>query len=116
MSEVYLGIAADRTGHLDVALWLASFSYLGAIIWSRYLERGLLRGNHRHRARRDPLGGLGAVVGTLVVGAWLAQAYLRIREPRVISGLRVFHTGSANDHADYAIAGTLAVITVLGLA
>jgi multicomponent Na+:H+ antiporter subunit F len=25
-----------------VALWLASFSYLGAIVWSRYLERGLL--------------------------------------------------------------------------
>ena len=30
------------TIYLDVALWLASFSYLGAIVWSRYLERGLL--------------------------------------------------------------------------
>ena len=33
---------AGRTIYLDVALWLASFSYLGAIVWSRYLERGLL--------------------------------------------------------------------------
>lgn len=33
---------AGRTVYLDVALWLASFSYLGTIIWARYLERGLL--------------------------------------------------------------------------
>ena len=33
---------AQRTIYLDVALWLASFSYLGAIIWSRYLEREFL--------------------------------------------------------------------------
>jgi multicomponent Na+:H+ antiporter subunit F len=33
---------ADRTVYLDVALWLASFSYLATIVWSRYLERGLL--------------------------------------------------------------------------
>jgi multicomponent Na+:H+ antiporter subunit F len=33
---------AGRTVYLDVALWLASFSYLGTIVWSRYLERGLL--------------------------------------------------------------------------
>ncbi|MBO0874881.1 MAG: hypothetical protein J2P19_15960, partial [Pseudonocardia sp.] len=33
---------ADLTVYLDVALWLASFSYLGAIVWARYLERGLL--------------------------------------------------------------------------
>jgi multicomponent Na+:H+ antiporter subunit F len=32
----------DRGFYLDVALWLASFSYLGTIVWSRYLERGLL--------------------------------------------------------------------------
>jgi multicomponent Na+:H+ antiporter subunit F len=34
--------ALQRTVYLDVALWLVSFSYLGAILWSRYLERGLL--------------------------------------------------------------------------
>jgi multicomponent Na+:H+ antiporter subunit F len=34
--------ALGRTVYLDVALWLVSFSYLGAILWSRYLERGLL--------------------------------------------------------------------------
>jgi multicomponent Na+:H+ antiporter subunit F len=33
---------ADRTVYLDVALWLAAFSYLGAFVWARYLERGLL--------------------------------------------------------------------------
>jgi multicomponent Na+:H+ antiporter subunit F len=33
---------ADRFIYLDVALWLASFSYLGTIVWARYLERGLL--------------------------------------------------------------------------
>ena len=32
----------DRSLYLDVGLWLASFSYLGTIVWSRYLERGLL--------------------------------------------------------------------------
>jgi multicomponent Na+:H+ antiporter subunit F len=33
---------ADRSIYLDSALWLASFSYLGTIVWARYLERGLL--------------------------------------------------------------------------
>jgi multicomponent Na+:H+ antiporter subunit F len=33
---------AGRTIYCDVAIWLASFSYLGAIVWSRYLERELL--------------------------------------------------------------------------
>jgi multisubunit Na+/H+ antiporter MnhF subunit len=31
-----------RSFYLDVALWLASFSYLGTIVWARYLERGFL--------------------------------------------------------------------------
>ncbi len=33
---------ADRALYVDPALWLSSFSYLGTIVWSRYLERGLL--------------------------------------------------------------------------
>jgi multicomponent Na+:H+ antiporter subunit F len=33
---------SGRTVYCDVALWLSSFSYLGAIVWSRYLERELL--------------------------------------------------------------------------
>ena len=33
---------SGRTIYCDVAIWLASFSYLGAIVWSRYLERELL--------------------------------------------------------------------------
>jgi multicomponent Na+:H+ antiporter subunit F len=35
-------VAADRSGYLDVAIWLASFSYLGGLVWARYLDRGLL--------------------------------------------------------------------------
>ena len=42
LSLVFFAAYADRTIYLDVALWLASFSYLGTIVWSRYLERGLL--------------------------------------------------------------------------
>lgn len=33
---------ADRTIYLDVALWMASFSFLSGLFWARYLERGLL--------------------------------------------------------------------------
>ena len=32
----------DRGLYLDVALLMASFSYLGTIVWARYLERGFL--------------------------------------------------------------------------
>jgi multicomponent Na+:H+ antiporter subunit F len=42
LAVMYFAAFADRTIYLDVALWLASFSYLGAIVWSRYLERELL--------------------------------------------------------------------------
>jgi multicomponent Na+:H+ antiporter subunit F len=42
LAVLYFSAFAGRTLYLDVALWLASFSYVGAIIWSRYLERGLL--------------------------------------------------------------------------
>lgn len=35
-------VFAGRSIYPDVALWLASFSYLGAIVWARYLERELL--------------------------------------------------------------------------
>lgn len=33
---------ADRSIYLDVGIWLASFSYLGTLIWARLLERELL--------------------------------------------------------------------------
>jgi multicomponent Na+:H+ antiporter subunit F len=35
-------VFADRSIYVDLAIWFASFSYLGALIWARYLERGLL--------------------------------------------------------------------------
>jgi len=42
LSLLFYAAYADRTIDLDVAIWLGSFSYLGTIVWSRYLERGLL--------------------------------------------------------------------------
>jgi multicomponent Na+:H+ antiporter subunit F len=42
LAVLFFAAFAGRTIYLDISLWLASFSYLGAIIWSRYLERGLL--------------------------------------------------------------------------
>lgn len=42
IAVLFFAAFADRTIYLDVAFWMASFSYLGALIWSRYLERGLL--------------------------------------------------------------------------
>jgi len=42
LAVLFYAAFADRTIYLDVAIWLASFSYLGAIVWARYLERGLL--------------------------------------------------------------------------
>ncbi len=42
LAVLCFSIFADRSIYLDVALWLVSFSYLGAIVWARYLERGLL--------------------------------------------------------------------------
>ena len=72
---------------------------------------GVLAGSGRLPVLHIPFvyaspGEFGAVAATLVAGAWLAWAYLRIREPLVISWLRAIHTGSANDYAG----------TVLGLA
>jgi len=42
LAVLYFAAFGGRTIYLDIALWLASFSYLGAIVWSHYLERGLL--------------------------------------------------------------------------
>jgi multicomponent Na+:H+ antiporter subunit F len=42
IAVLFFAAFAGRTIYCDVALWLASFSYLGAIVWSRYLERELL--------------------------------------------------------------------------
>lgn len=42
IAVLFFAAFADRTIYLDVAFWLCSFSYLGALVWARYLERGLL--------------------------------------------------------------------------
>lgn len=42
IAVLFFAAFADRSIYLDVAMWLTSFSYLGAIVWSRFLERGLL--------------------------------------------------------------------------
>ena len=59
---------------------------------------------------------LASVAASVVVAAALAWGYLRIREPAPIRALRALHTGSANDYAAYAVAGTLVMIAVLSLA
>jgi multisubunit Na+/H+ antiporter MnhF subunit len=42
LSLLFFTAFADRTIYLDVALWMASFGYLGAFVWARLLERDLL--------------------------------------------------------------------------
>ena len=42
VAVLYFAAFADRPFYTDVALWLSSFSYLGAIVWARLLERGVL--------------------------------------------------------------------------
>jgi multicomponent Na+:H+ antiporter subunit F len=42
IAVLFFGAFAQRVIYLDPAIWLCSFSYLGAIVWARYLERGLL--------------------------------------------------------------------------
>ena len=42
LAVLFFAAFADRDVYLDVALWMVSFSYLGALVWARYLERGLL--------------------------------------------------------------------------
>lgn len=42
IAVLFFAAFADRVIYLDVALWLSSFSYLGGLVWARYLERGLL--------------------------------------------------------------------------
>jgi multicomponent Na+:H+ antiporter subunit F len=42
LSLLFFAAYADRTVYLDVTLWMASFGYLGALVWARFLERGLL--------------------------------------------------------------------------
>ena len=41
LAVMFFAAYAGRAIYLDAAIWLASFSYLGAIVWSRLLERGL---------------------------------------------------------------------------
>lgn len=42
IAVLFFAAYAGRSIYCDVALWLSSFSYLGAFVWARYLERGLL--------------------------------------------------------------------------
>jgi multicomponent Na+:H+ antiporter subunit F len=42
IAVLFFAAFADRSVYLDATLWLSSFSFLSALIWSRYLERGLL--------------------------------------------------------------------------
>jgi len=42
LSLLFFAFYAGRSIYVDVALWTASFSYLGTLVWARLLERELL--------------------------------------------------------------------------
>lgn len=42
LALLFFSAYADRSIYLDVGIWLASFSYLGTLIWARLLERAML--------------------------------------------------------------------------
>jgi multicomponent Na+:H+ antiporter subunit F len=42
LSLLFFALYAGRSTYVDVALWTASFSYLGTLVWARLLERELL--------------------------------------------------------------------------
>jgi multicomponent Na+:H+ antiporter subunit F len=42
LALMFFSAYADRTIYLDLALWLGSFSYLGTLVWARFLEREFL--------------------------------------------------------------------------
>jgi multicomponent Na+:H+ antiporter subunit D len=86
---------------------------------ARYAS-AVLAGSGRLPALRVPFsyGALAELISVLAgtaAAVLLCWGYLRIREPLAVRLLRAAHTGSANDYAAYAIAGTLAVIAVLSL-
>ncbi len=56
---------------------------------------------------------LAIVVVSLLVALVLARAYLRHAEPTPIRLLRAAHTGSVNDYAGYAVAGSIALIAAM---
>lgn len=39
---LFFAAFGDRSIFIGITLWLASFSFVAALMWSRYLERGLL--------------------------------------------------------------------------
>jgi len=42
LAVLFFAAFARRPIYLDPALWLCSFSYIGTVVWARFLERGLL--------------------------------------------------------------------------
>jgi multicomponent Na+:H+ antiporter subunit F len=42
LAMLFFAAYAARPIYLDPALWLCSFSYVGTVVWARFLERGLL--------------------------------------------------------------------------
>jgi multicomponent Na+:H+ antiporter subunit D len=102
-----------------VLRYLAAPAAAGLLSPGRYAS-GVLTTFARLPALHIPLDYLSpaeliTVSASVAAAAALAWGYLRIREPWPIRGLRALHTGSANDYAAYAVAGILAMITVLSL-
>lgn len=39
LAMLFWAVVADRSIYLDLTIWMVSFGYLGALVWSRLLER-----------------------------------------------------------------------------
>lgn len=42
IAMLFWSVVADRSIYLDLTIWMVSFGYLGALVWSRMLERAQL--------------------------------------------------------------------------
>jgi multicomponent Na+:H+ antiporter subunit D len=121
-------------GFAGLAACCVAFGAAGPVVLSRLMApaaaslldparyaSAVLAGSGRLPALRVPFSygapaELISVLAGTAAAALLCWGYLRISEPLPVRLLRAAHTGSANDYAAYAIAGTLAVIAVLSLA
>jgi multicomponent Na+:H+ antiporter subunit D len=112
-------VAFGAAGPSILANWMAPAA--SSLLHPGRYASAVLAGSGRLVALRVPFdywspGELASVAVTLVLAAGLAWWYLRSKEPLPVRLLRAAHTGSANDYAGYAVAGTLMVIAVLRFA
>jgi Multiple resistance and pH regulation protein F (MrpF / PhaF) len=93
LAVLFFAAFAGRTIYLDVSLWLASFSYLGAIVWSRYSSKtvtmgalpvliALGRGGRTGQQLRQPRAARGRAAAHPQPGGIARPGPRRLQEPR----------------------------------